>query len=131
MHQYSIELQSYKEQAVATMTQGEMLIVLYDEVIKRLKKAKILIENTDYTNAESELNRAQNIVIYLETILDRKYEISRNLAQLYRFFNLQMVRVIAGRNTELIDELIPLVEDLRDTFKQADVLSKQQSKQQA
>jgi flagellar protein FliS len=83
----------------------------------------------DYANAESEVSRAQSIVTYLDSILDRKYDISRNLTQLYRFFNLQMIRVVAGRNAELIDELIPLVEDLKDTFKQADVLSKQRGKQ--
>jgi len=109
------------------MTQGEMLVTLYDEIIKRLKKGKILIEHQDYTNAETELNRVREIVAYLDSALDRKYEVSANLSQLYRFFDYQTVRVVAGRKTEIIDELIPLIEEMRDAFKQADVLSKQQN----
>ena len=120
----NIGLQAYKEQAISTMTSGEMLILLYDEIVKRLKKAEILGNNGDFENFETEVKRAQDIVSYLSAVLDRKFEISRNLAQLYDFFNYQMVRLVAGRNTTIIGELIPLVEELRDAYKQADVLSK-------
>ena len=124
MNSYNIELQAYKEQAINTMTSGEMLILLYDEIIKRLKRAAILGKNSDYENFEKEVKRAQDIVSYLNTSLDRRFDISRNLTQLYQFFNYQMVRLVAGRNLSLIDELIPLVEDLRDAYKEADKLSR-------
>ena len=126
MAPYNIELQAYKEQAIITMTSGEMLILLYDETIKRLKKAEILANNSDYEKFEVEVKHAQDIVNYLNSALDMKFEISRNLKQLYDFFNYQMIRLIAGRNLSLIRELIPLVEDLREAYKQADKLSKKQ-----
>ena len=121
---YNIGLQAYKEQAVNTMTPGEMLILLYDELVKRLKKAEILAKHADYDNFEVEVKRAQEIVSYLNTSLDSKFTISKNLMQLYEYFNYQMIRLIAGRNIALITELIPMVEDLRDTYRQADKLSK-------
>ncbi|MCL1982331.1 MAG: flagellar export chaperone FliS [Clostridiales bacterium] len=124
MTAYGIGLQEYKEQAVNMMTPGEMLILLYDEIVKRLKKAEMLAKNSDFANFENEIKRAQDVVAYLNNALDRRIEISKNLAQLYSFFNYQMARITAGRNLHLIDELIPLVEDLRDTYKQADKLSK-------
>jgi len=124
MTPYNIGLQAYKEQAINTMTSGEMLILLYDEMIKRLKKAEILAKNEDYENFEAEVKRTQEIVTYLNTALDRKYDISKNLTQLYDFFNYQMIRLVAGRNLALIGELIPLIEDLRETYKEADKLSK-------
>ena len=127
MQQYGMGLQSYKEQAVATMTQGEMLILLYDEIIKRLRKGKILMENGDFEAAESDLKRAREIVAHLEANLDRKYEISAELRRLYRFFDYQIARVVAGRKLEVIDEVIPLVEDMREAFKQADVLNRQKN----
>lgn len=100
------------------------MILLYDEMIKRLKKAEILAKNEDYENFEAEVKRTQEIVTYLNTALDRKYDISKNLTQLYDFFNYQMIRLVAGRNLALIGELIPLIEDLRETYKEADKLSK-------
>jgi len=124
MSQYGIELQAYKEQAINTMTSGEMLILLYDEIVKRLKKAKILANNSAYDNFDNEITRAKEIVTYLNNALDRKFDISSQLTRLYNFFHYQMARIIASRNLELIDELIPLIEDLRDTYKEADRLSK-------
>jgi len=123
---YNIGLQAYKEQTVSTMTTGEMLILLYDEMIKRLKKAEILANNSDFEKFESEVKRVQEIIAYLNNSLDRRFEISKNLLSLYDFFNYQLIRVTASRNLTLIDELIPLIEDLRDTYRQADKLSKTQ-----
>jgi len=124
MNPYTIELQAYKEQTVNTMTSSEMLILLYDEIIKRLKKAEILANHLDFSNFEKEVKRAQEIVIYLNTILDRQFEISAELARFYNFFNYQMARLIAGRNLEIVAEIIPLVEELRNAYKQADILSR-------
>jgi len=126
MNQYTIELQAYKEQAVNTMTSGEMLILLYDEIIKRLKKAEILAKNLDFNNFEKEVKRAQEVVSYLNITLDRRYEISMELTRLYNFFTYQMARLTAGRNLEIIGEINSLVGDLRDAYKQADRLSKSQ-----
>ena len=126
MNPYTIELQAYKEQAVNTMTSGEMLILLYDEIIKRLKKAEILAKHSDFSNFEAEVKRAQEVVTYLNSSLDRRYEISAELTKFYNFFNYQMARLVAGRNLELIAEIVPLVEELRDAYKQADRLSRGQ-----
>ena len=38
----------YKEQAVMTMTSSEMLLLLYDELLKRLKRAELALEKEDY-----------------------------------------------------------------------------------
>ena len=124
MAAYNIGLQAYKEQAINTMTPGEMLILLYEELVKRLKKAEILGKNADYENFEAEVKRAQEIVTYLNTSLDSRFAISKNLMQLYEFFNYQLIRLMAGRNLALIAELVPLIEELREAYKQADKISK-------
>lgn len=35
--------QQYKEQSVNTMTQGELLLLLYDELVKRLTQAELAL----------------------------------------------------------------------------------------
>ena len=102
------------------------MILLYEETIKRLKKAEILAYNSDYVNFEKEIKRTQEIIAYLNSTLDRKHHISAKLSRMYNFFYYQMARIIAGRNVELIKELIPLIEELKDVYKQADILSKRQ-----
>ena len=126
---YAKGLEQYKAQSVNMMTQGEMLILLYDELIKRLKKAEILMKNEDFTASEKEVSRCQDIIAYLSHSLDRKYPVSGNLAQMYEYFTYEMIRLKAGRKLEVIHEVIPLVEELRDAFQQADRLSKKEREQ--
>lgn len=127
MNNYAREFQHYKEQSVNTMTQGEMLTLLYDEMIKRLTKAKLLAEHQDYGAFEREVTRAGEIVQYLMDSLNLQYSVSGNLSRLYSFFQYELTRLMAGRRMEIIEEVIPLVADLRDTFKQADQLARKES----
>ena len=39
--------QQYKEQSVYTMTQGEMLLLLFDELLKRLMRAELALNQED------------------------------------------------------------------------------------
>ena len=41
----SYAYQNYKEQSIYTMTRGELLIMLYDEIIKRLTRAEFAVQN--------------------------------------------------------------------------------------
>ncbi|QAT42040.1 flagellar export chaperone FliS [Aminipila luticellarii] len=116
--------QQYKTQAVETMTKGEMLILLYDEINKRLLRARAYFEKEDIALFEADIQRAIDIVNYLEKSLDRKYPISNDLYRLYDFITYELTRVKTGRNLELIDDITPLIKDLRESFKEADRLSK-------
>jgi len=126
MNNYGKGFQHYKEQSVNTMTKSEMLFLLYDEILKKMNKAKILANNKDYTNFKVEIDKTRKIVLYLMNTLDLKYAVSKDLSRMYEFFNYELSRLSASRNLKIIDELIPLVIDLRDTFKEAERLSRKQ-----
>ncbi|WP_324824509.1 flagellar export chaperone FliS [Sinanaerobacter sp. ZZT-01] len=126
MNNYGKGFQHYKEQSVNTMTKSEMLFLLYDEIIKKMNKAKILANNKDYANFKVEIDKTRKIVLYLMNTLDLKYAVSKDLSRMYEFFNYELSRLSASRNLKIIDELIPLVIDLKDTFKEADRLSRKQ-----
>ena len=117
--------QQYKTQSINTMTQAEMLILLYDELIKRLTRAEIALKNQDFTLFDASVTRCKEIVSYLSSTLNRKYAISNDLDRMYEYFQYQLSRLSAGRKTTVIDELKPVVVELRDTFKQADRLNMQ------
>ena len=48
-----------------------------------------------------------------------EYQISYELRRMYEFFLFELSRLQAGRNPVVVDELKPLVADLRDAFKEA------------
>ncbi|MCI8593382.1 MAG: flagellar export chaperone FliS [Lachnospiraceae bacterium] len=116
---YQNGYQQYKAQSVNTMTSGEMLLLLYDELIKRLTRAQIALEEKDYDLFEKSVQRAKEIVQYLNRTLNMEYHISYELRRMYEFFLYEISRLQVGRNETVIQELKPLVMELRDAFREA------------
>ena len=115
--------QHYKEQTVNTMTPGEMLNLLYDEMLKRLTRAELALEKEDYELFEQSIQRATDIVTYLKDTLNYDYEISAELRRMYDFFLYEFSRIRAGRNSDVIEEVRPLIIELRDAFKESQRLN--------
>lgn len=80
--------QQYKQQSINTMTKGEMLILLYDEAIKRLIKAEMALKSGEYGLFDESIVRVKDIFRYLTDTLDKKYPISNELSRIYDFFYL-------------------------------------------
>ena len=112
--------QHYKQQSLSTMTQGELLLLLLDELVKRLLRGELALEQQDYPLFEASMERCIDIVRYLDDTLDRRYEISQQLHRLYEFFTYDLTRVKIGRNKEELERLRPIITDLRDTFREAE-----------
>ena len=119
--------QQYKEQSLNTMTQGELLLLLLDELVKRVIRADMALDERDYPLFEASTDRCIDIVRYLDDTLDRRYEISRQLHRLYEFFCYDLNRIKIGRNKEEMERLRPLIMDLRDTFREAEQLAREES----
>ncbi|MEG0110357.1 MAG: flagellar export chaperone FliS, partial [Oscillospiraceae bacterium] len=81
----------YTEQSVMTMTNGEMLVRLYDETAKQMNAGLSHIANNDVLATNTALQKARTILNYLTQTLDFKYPISQNLSSLYEFFTRQIV----------------------------------------
>lgn len=111
--------QTYKEQSVNTMTKEEMLLLLYDEMGKRLARAGLALDKKDFTLFDQSVTRAREIVDYLINTLNFDYGVSRDLKRMYDFFLFELARLEAGRNPAIIPELKGLVKELRDAFAEA------------
>ncbi|MCI9331659.1 MAG: flagellar export chaperone FliS [Oscillibacter sp.] len=111
--------QQYKEQSVNTMTQGELLLLLYDELYKRLSQAELMLDQENFPVYEASIERSVAIIDYLDSTLDRQYPISGNLAQLYEYFTYELGRAKIGRRKEVLTHVKTMVGELRDAFRQA------------
>ncbi len=111
----------YKEQSIMTMTPGELIIVLYEECLKTLNLAVYYIEEKkDMDEAEKSIKKVQRIIHYLDGILDFKYDIANNLHMLYDYFIRTLVQANIRKRSEVIKPLIPLIEELKSSFQQAE-----------
>lgn len=110
----------YKEQSVMTMTQGDMINLLYEEIISRLNKAIVCIQEKDFEGRNNHLKKARAIVTHLSTTLDPQYEVSKGLSSLYEYFSYSIVQANINNDAGQIQEILPMVEELKDAFAQAD-----------
>lgn len=120
--------QNYKEQSILTMTPGNLLITLYDEVLKELSTAKVALESEDYNRTNKALQKSQRILNHLKATLNFDYSVSENLDALYDYFISRIIQANIKKDPAVLDEIIPMVSDLRDTYSQADRLSRTQDK---
>ncbi len=112
--------QQYKEQreqTIGAMTQSELLVVLYDELVNRLAVSDLALGKEDYPRFEAAVDRSMDILRYLDDTLDPQYPISAELHRLYDFFLYDLSRVKIGRNKAELDRVRPMLTDLRDTFR--------------
>ena len=108
--------QGYKEQGISEMSQGELLLLLYDELVKRLLRAGLALDKADYPLFEASVDRSLDIIHYLDDTLDRLYD--------YLCFELN--RVKAGRNKTELERVKTMAGELRDTFREAQKNSTQE-----
>ncbi len=118
--------QGYKEQGINEMSQGELLLLLYDELVKRLLRAELALNKADYPLFEASVDRGLDIIRYLDDTLDMSYPISRNLNRLYDYFSFELNRVKMGRNKTELERVKTMAGELRDTFREANKNSAQE-----
>lgn len=123
--------QQYKEQSLSTLTPGELLIKLFEELAKQMTLAKIKINAKDYGAVNTSLQKCQTIVNTLANSLDMRYPISKELRNMYAFLSGQLLQANMKKDAKIIEDCLPLVRDLRDSFDQADKINRKQSVRQA
>ena len=112
--------QQYKQQSVGSMTSGELLLLLYDELVKRATMASIALDKGEFPAFEAAVERCIDIVNYLDETLDRQYPISQDLGRMYEYFTYQLGRIKIGRNKQELEKLRPMLAEMRDAFHTAE-----------
>ena len=113
-------IQQYKERSISTKTPDELLLLLFDEMMKDLMRCGLAIDQQQYDLLETYADKSVAIINYLDDILDDQYPISQNMHKLYDYFGYQMARVKIGRNKQVLEEVHRMIGELRDSFRQAE-----------
>ncbi len=117
MNQY----QKYKEATIYSMSAPELLFVLFEEAISRLKKAEYALEDQDYVLFDDCLTRAARIIRYLIDILDRSQPLSIDLRRIYHYLIMDISKIRAGREREKeeIGRIRHILNELFEGFEEA------------
>lgn len=111
--------QQYKQNSVLTASPEELTLMLYDGCLKFMRQAKVFIEEKNIEAAHASITKAQAIIEELDVTLNMDIPISESLRPLYQFMTEQLIEANIKKETSYIDTIYPMVEELRDTWKEA------------
>lgn len=109
----------YLEQKVLSAKPEELTFLLYEGIVKFIKQAKIFNDSKNYEKSGNANMKAQAIIVELRSTLNMDIEISKNLDQIYVFMVERLVDANISKDNNVLDEVLGLAEDLRDTWKEA------------
>lgn len=115
---------TYKQNSVNMASKDQLLLMLVDGAVKYTKVARLAIEKKDIARAHKELIRVQDIFTELMVTLDTNSETTKNLYDLYDFTKRQLIRANMKKDVSIIDEVLPLIEEIRDMWHEVNNKSK-------
>jgi flagellar protein FliS len=125
---YKNALSTYKETRIKTASQGQLIIMLYDEAVKQLDRAVNLLEmnktgKKDPSRIEhigKAVMKTQEIITELMVSLDFEQggEIAKNLFSIYTWFNRELLEANISQDLKRISDVRILFDELRGAWQE-------------
>ena len=123
---YKSALSTYKETRIKTASQGQLIIMLYDEAVKQLDRGLQLLGLNDSGKKDpgrieqigKTVLKNQEIITELMVSLDFEQggEISQNLFSLYTWFNLELLEANIKQDIQRVTVVRNMLNELRDAW---------------
>lgn len=112
---------AYKQNSVNMASKEKLLLMLLDGAVKYTKIARVAILEKDIARAHKELIRVQDIFLELMVTMDKSVgKYMEDLYNLYDFIKSELGRANIKKDVKIIDNLLPIIEDVRDMWYEVD-----------
>ena len=113
-------LRAYRQTRVKTASQGQLIVMLYDEGLKQLRMAESELGGSQpkLDSVHNAIVKAQDIITELMVSLDfdQGGDIAQNLFHLYMYFNQKLVDANLSKDVAGIAEVHKLMSELREAW---------------
>ena len=115
---------SYFQTQVATTTQGDLLIMLFDAALKFLQQAKEKIAERNYAQKGILISKALDILSELQGSLNvhKGGDLAERLQKLYFFCSSRLLTANLKMDVTKIDEVVGIFTGLREAFVEANAM---------
>ncbi|OOM16273.1 flagellar export chaperone FliS [Clostridium saccharobutylicum] len=122
---YSNGYNVYKNNSVNYASKEQLLLMLVDGAVKFSKIARQAIADKNVKLAHGNIIKTQDIFTELRVSLDTSVgEWSEQMFAVYGFINERLFEANIKKDIEIMDELIPLIEDVRNLWYDAEKKSR-------
>ena len=108
----------YNNSKVLTASPAELTLMLYDGAIKFCNIAELSVEKNDIPRAHENIRKVQNIIGYLPSTLDMKYEVSKDFDNIYSYLERRLVEANVKKDKEILEEINTHLHSIRDNWKE-------------
>lgn len=116
----------YKNNSVNYASKEQLLLMLIDGAVKFAKIGRQAILDKNVKRAHESIVKTQDIFTELRATLDTTAgKWAENMFDIYGFINEKLFAANIKKSVEIMDEVIPLIEEVRDIWHQAEKKSKQ------
>ncbi|WP_153980135.1 flagellar export chaperone FliS [Paenibacillus xylanilyticus] len=116
--------QQYLKTKVETASPGDLTLLLYEELYRKLNMAKSHLEKDQDIEMFERIDGARAIMYELMGTLNFEYAIAHELRDLYQFYVTQLNVFAIKKQPELLDAVIEFAKGFAETWKQALQISK-------
>lgn len=111
----------YRNQRILNASKEEILLMLYDEVLRQLERADQSLEKKDIPSKVDAYSRAINILMELRRSLDSKGnpDLARHLECLYDYMMVQLTISNYRCDRTLLAQVTRMVRELREAWAEA------------
>ena len=117
---YSNGFNAYKNNSVNLASKEQLLLMLVDGAVKFAKRGRLAIEEKNIKMAHDSITRTQDIFTELRVTLDTSAgEWAEQMFKVYGFINEKLFEANVKKDVKVMDEVIPLIEEVRDIWHEA------------
>ena len=116
---------TYQTNSVTTALPQDLTLMLYEGLIKFSMLAKRSIEQGIIEQKNTNIQKAQAIILELQLTLNQSIALSKDLNNLYDYMQGRLIDANVKNDVVAIDEVIGFAEEFRETWKEAMKLARQ------
>ncbi len=108
----------YNRNKILTASPAELTLMLYDGCIKFINIAMMGIDEKDVAKANTNIKKAERIIVELQSTLDDRYEVAKDFNAVYTYVNRRLLEANLSKDKEILVECAGHMRTMRDTWKE-------------
>lgn len=108
----------YKNNSIQTASPAELTLMLYDGAIKFCNIALAALEKEDVQKANTNIIKAEKIIVEFRVTLDFKYPVAKEFDRVYDYIYRRLVEANVKKDKEILEDALKYIREMRDTWKE-------------
>ncbi|MCI8771253.1 MAG: flagellar export chaperone FliS [Lachnospiraceae bacterium] len=110
--------QMYQQGSVKTASPAKLTLMLYDGAVRFCNIAKEAIAAGDFEKANTNIMKAEKIIVELRVTLDMKYPVAKEFDTVYDYIYRRLVEANMKKNQTVLDDALKHIKTMRETWKE-------------